>query len=319
MKRLLLAVAAAIAAALPAAADRAAAEAAVRDGDAALQGRNFAGAVAAYSRAVEADPAWGQAWGKRGVAKYRSSMFTAALEDLSVARSLEPGVKDWMFWRAQAYLYLDRPVEMLEETEALHKAFPDDLDARCLWGRALVRIGDVDGGIAQQEKAWEASRGDPQLPIRTEGYQRRADWKAMQEAAEAPLRGGAPSTILHFHRVVALVERGDFAAADAAVKEIASKSQAVTAVMCRLYLQSTPDAAAFYDPSAAATEVETLRASSANAESNNAVARALFLLGREREAADFLESRGRRTNFETLFWLGASYWKLGRLADARAA
>ncbi len=319
MKRLLLAWAFLVAAAVPAAADRAAAEAAVRDGDAALQAKKLDGAIAAYSRAVDADPGWGQAYGKRGVAKYRASLFTAALEDLGVAKSLEPGVKDWMFWRAQAYLYLDRPVEMLEETEALHKAFPDDRDARSLYGRALIRAGDVDGGIAQQEKAFEESRGDAQLPIRTEGYQRRADWKRMQEAAEGPIKGGAPSTILHFHLVVALVERGDFAGADAAAKVLAARGPSVTASMARLYLECSPDAGAFFNAAATKDDIDSVLASSSNAEAINAAARALFLAGREREALNVLETRGRRTNFETLFWTGAAQWKLGRFAEAKAA
>ncbi|NUN49384.1 MAG: hypothetical protein HUU15_11210, partial [Candidatus Brocadiae bacterium] len=50
----------------------------------------------------------------------------------------------------------------------------------------------------------------------------------------------------------------------------------------------------------------------------NTHARILFLNGRVREAQDLLSARGRRGNFETLFWLGATYWRLGRLSEARA-
>ena len=47
-------------------------------------------------------------------------------------------------------------------------------------------------------------------------------------------------------------------------------------------------------------------------------ARALVLAGRDREALDFLATRGRRTAFESLFWMGAAQWRLGMLAEARA-
>ncbi|KAF0241060.1 MAG: hypothetical protein FD180_4647 [Planctomycetota bacterium] len=318
MKRFILALAAGLFAASVAVADRAAAEAAVREGDAALQAKDLTRAIEAYTRAIEADRTFGQAWGKRGVARYRISSWNA-LEDLGTAKSLEPNVKDWKFWCAQTYIHLDRVVEALEETEALHKAWPDDLDARCLYGRALIRAGDVDAGIAQQEKAFEASRGDPQLPLRTEGYQRRADWKRMRDTAEHGIKGGAPSTILHFHRVIALTEIGDFEAADAAVKEIEAKTTGVTAKMCRVYLESSPDAGAFFSAAVAAADIDIILANSNNTEANNAAARGLFLLGRARDALNLLETRGRRSNFETLFWIGACHWKLGELPEARAA
>ncbi|MEK7469869.1 MAG: DUF1570 domain-containing protein [Planctomycetota bacterium] len=318
MKRFLLALSVLLLSAATTRADRAASEAAVREGDAALQAKNLPAAIEAYSRAIEADRSYGQAWGKRGIARYRTSS-AAALEDLGIAKSLEPNVKDWKFWNAQTYIHLDRVIEALEETEALHKAFPDDLDARCLYGRALIRAGDVDGGIAQQEAAFEASRGDALLPLRTEGYQRRGDWKRMRDTAEHGIKGGAPSTILHFHRVIALTEAGDFAGADAAAKEIEAKTQGVTAKMSRLYLESSPDAGAFFNADSSATDIAIVLANSNNTEANNAAARALFLTGRAREALDLLESRGRRTNFETLFWIGACNWKLGRLPEARAA
>jgi hypothetical protein len=89
--------------------------------------------------------------------------------------------------------------------------------------------------------------------------------------------------------------------------------------MARLYIESSPGAGALFNADAASADAATVLESANNPEANNAAARALFLLGRNREALDVLESRGRRSNFETLFWLGAVNWKLGRLAEARAA
>ncbi|NUN50724.1 MAG: hypothetical protein HUU15_18100, partial [Candidatus Brocadiae bacterium] len=66
-------------------------------------------------------------------------------------------------------------------------------------------------------------------------------------------------------------------------------------------------------------DADLARLREAGADSNALVvqARALVLAGRDREAVDLLSSKGRRTHFSTLFWLGAAYWKLGRLAEAR--
>ncbi|MCE9583240.1 MAG: DUF1570 domain-containing protein [Planctomycetes bacterium] len=304
----------------PALADRAASESAVREGDAAVVAKDLAKAIDFYDRAVEADHDFGTAWGKRGIAKYRAAAYTGALEDLAVAVSLEPNTKDWRFWRTQAYLYLDRVVEALEESEALAKAVPEDLDAMSLHGRALIRAGDIDGGIALQQKAFDLGHCDPQLPVRTDGYQRQADWKKMREVAEQAQKAGALSTILFFHRVVACVEAADFAGAQAALDELAAKSpNGQTTMLCRLYLESSPGAGDRFKPAAADQDAIDILASSSGADAVNVAARARFLAGRPADALDLLESRGRRANFETMFWLGAANWKLGRLAEARAA
>jgi tetratricopeptide (TPR) repeat protein len=299
-------------------ADRATAEAAIRDGDAALQQKNVPAAIAAYERAVEADRAWGLAWGRLGVARYRGSQFTGAIENLTIAISLDPATKDWRFWRTQTYFYLDRIQEALEDAEALHKIFPGDLDAMSLYGRAMIRAGHVDEGIALQEKAFQDANRDPQLPVRSDGYWRKGDWAKLREVTDDVVRRGAPSTVLLFHKAAACVELGDWEGAEAARAEAERRSRGVVFYMAKLAIESTPAAGARFDPKAVEADVATLLESAgSNPEAVNAAARAWFLVGRPDDCLNLLATRGRRTNFETLFWLGAAHWKKGEYAEAR--
>ncbi|MBI2923046.1 MAG: DUF1570 domain-containing protein [Planctomycetes bacterium] len=304
--------------ALPSLADRAAAEAAMRDGQAAMQRKDMQTAIEAFTRAVDADPAWGTAWGNRGLARYRVTNFNGAIEDFSHAIELEPQTPDWHFHRVQTYLYLDRIAEAVEESESMMKRFPGNAMAASLHGRALVRSGEVDRGLAVQEKAFVDGGRDVQLPPRSDAWVRKADWEALRAGAEQAIAGGAPSTIFHFHRVMALVELGQFDAADAAARELEAKTgMTVTTTLCRVTLAASPRAGAHFKAAFARDGADALLKASANPESINAAARAFLLCGDPQRCLDTLVTRARHTNFETLFWLGAAYWKLGKLPEAR--
>ena len=309
-----------LAALLPsrAAADRPQAEQAVAEGDALVARRDLDGAIAAYSRAIDADRSWGTAWGKRGYAKRVSTRFNASLEDFAVAIDLEPLVSTWRLERTQAYISLDRAQEAVEDSAALLKLAPSDPASLAAHGWALILAGEVDRGLELQTTALATSGNNPILRIRVTGFQLKADWQAMLDESDQALAGGNPSGGIYVNRVIALTELGQFDKAAEAVRLAESKSRGTIAYISRVYLKSTPAAGALYDPAVALKDAEAAAAGTAESSVLNAYARALFLTGHVGDCLDLLATKGRRTNFHTLFWLGASHWKLGQFAEARA-
>ncbi|MEK7467955.1 MAG: tetratricopeptide repeat protein [Planctomycetota bacterium] len=301
-----------------AAADRAQAESAVLDGDRKLQARDMQGAIDAYTRAIEADPAWGTAWGKRGYVKRIWTKFDASLEDLGQAIALEPGVTTWRLERAQAFLNLDRSQEAVEEGEALVKMAPQDPANTTMLGWALVHAGDVDRGLELQTKALEMSGGNAQMRIRSDGFELKGDWKMMVEEMEKALAGGRTDLGAYLNRVIGHTNLGEYDKAAAVITELEAKSRGTIIYMARVYLYSTPTAGAHFNAAKALADAEQAAAGTTQSGVLTIHARALFHTGSADRCLDLLSTKGRRTNFQTLFWLGAAHWKLGQFAEAKA-
>ncbi len=299
-------------------ADRGQAENAVQEGDRYLGGRNFPAAIDAYSRAIDADPTWATAWGKRGYAKRIWTKFNASLEDFGQAIALEPQATNWRLERAQAYLGLDRAQEAIEEGEELIKLNPADPANTSLLGWALIRSGEVDRGLDLQTKALEMAGGNAVLRIRADGFELKADWKALQDEMEKALAGGRRDFGAYLNRVVAHTELGEYDKAAGVIKELEGLSRGTTIYMSRVYLYSTPGAKAYFNAATALSEGEQAAANSTESSVLNIYARALFLTGNVDKCLDLLVTKGRRTSFQTLFWLGAAHWKLGQFAEAKA-
>lgn len=299
-------------------ADRAAAQQAAADGDARLARGDFLGAEAAYTRAIDADPTWADAWGKRGDARSTGSLGPACIEDYGQAMARSGDDFTWRFFRAQAFLMYDRPASALEDVEVLLKRSPDHAETVSLRGMALVLSGDVDAGLAEQDRAIQLSRNDPRLLVRGEALSRKADWPALVAEIDRRRAAGAYTLADAWFRVVALVESGQYDAAAAAVAEVQRADRAVAAA-CRLYLVATPQAGAHFKTDLAEQDLALM--TQWKFDSNQIVnqGRALVLLGRPRDALDLLTVRGRRTHFGTAFWTGAAYWKLGQFAEAKVA
>ncbi len=300
-------------------ADRNAAIRLVAEGDALYQRRDFDGAIAAYTRAIEADPEYGTAWGRRGVAKRIATRFDAALEDLTNAIALDPGTAEWRLQRIQNYMSLDRTQEAVEDSADLLRVAPNDPSALTLHGWALVKSGEVDQGLELQTRALQLAGNNANLRIRAEAFMLKADWNALLEEMDQALAGGNPNLGIHYNRTMALVELGRWDDAAQAVKLAESKSRGTVLYMSRVYLTATPQAGAHHAPDQALKDAESAGGTTTESLVLNGYARALFLTGHVHRCMELLAAKGRRTNFETLFWLGASYWKLGRLAEARQA
>jgi Flp pilus assembly protein TadD len=301
----------------PASADRSQAVAAIEEGDRLIAQRNIDGAIAAYSRAVEADPKWGTAYGKRGYAKRIATRWDQALEDLTTAVALEPMTTEWRLQRAQAYLNADRPIEALEEAEALYKLAPQDPTNLCLLGWALIASGDVDKGLEHQAKALQLSGNNPALRMRFVGLRLKCDWAALIDEMNVAIAARAGGSGAYFYRVIALVESGQYDKAAEAVAQAEQVSRGTISYMCRVYLASTPAAGAHYKPDQALKDAKLAAEGTTQSDVLTTWARAMFLTGHVTDCLDLLVTKGRRTDFDTLFWLGAAHWKLGQFAEAR--
>jgi tetratricopeptide (TPR) repeat protein len=305
-----------IVATLPGRADRAGAEAECRRGEDLLGRGDPAGALPAFTRAIELDPSYPRAWAFRGRAKFVQADYARAIEDYTRAVDMDPQNPQWVLMRSQARMALDLWAGALEDCDKLLSFAPGLAEGRALRGWALVNLGDVDKGLAEQDAAL-AARNDPNLYLRFDGYARKADWAAAEKEATGAIAAGNRRPAMHFYRVVALSELGKFAEAAAAIEEGRARSGATAELqLAQAWLAATPGAPG--------RDVEaSLRLTSGGASASgtsytiNAHARTLFLAGRTSECAEFLATRGRRSNFDSLFWLGASQWRLGNLAEAR--
>ncbi|MCC6740300.1 MAG: DUF1570 domain-containing protein [Planctomycetia bacterium] len=318
MRRLAVVAAAALLLALPepVRADREAARAPFSEGNAALQRQDLPAAIAAFSRAIEADPGWAEAWDLRGRAKFLMQRAPGAVEDYSRAMALEPQNPNFPIHRCQALMSMDRWQEALEDADTVLRLSGGNPQAMALHGWALVNLGEVDKGLEEQDQAVQ-SNPNPQLRIRYDAYWRKADWDGMVREADEQLAQGVSRPAIHFYRVVALVGAGKHQEALAAARAAIQKyGKGAEPALAEAYVLGTAAAKGIHDPEAS-LRIFNDRDASTLSYYLNAEARTLFLAGRVHECSELLGSRGRRTNFETLFWLGAAQWKLGQFAEAK--
>ncbi|MBI2920868.1 MAG: hypothetical protein HYY18_07250 [Planctomycetes bacterium] len=305
-----------LAVALPCSADRATAERLTLEGDAAIKRQDIAGALKAYGEAVEADPKYAKAWGGRGYAKARMQQLTGSLEDYAVALEIDPSDLQIHIRRHSVLSALDRWAEAALVAELLLKAQPGNPDFLALHGLDLIHIGQVDTGLAEQRTA--AGKGGPRANISYQGYAAQADWPAVERECRAVVAAGVLHYGIYQWLVTALVEQGKFADARNLIGEVRQRAMANTEPqLCEAYLLGTPEAGSLHDPDASLRALAAIEAQNLTIVVN-VQARTLFLAGRTHQALEALSTRGHRTHFETLLWLGACQWKLGRLAEARA-
>ncbi|MCE9582718.1 MAG: DUF1570 domain-containing protein, partial [Planctomycetes bacterium] len=312
----LIVLAALLGASRPATADQAAAEKAIAEGREALGRHEFDRAIAAMDRAVEAAPTWPAGWTERGFVKAQAGYLVSALEDLGKALELSPKGVEIMNLRARVYIDLDQWQAAADQAAEVISLSPGNAYGLSLHARALVQLGEVDTGLEELNRA---IRADAQYVTDLPTCLRlKADWQAIADTGAKVVRdyGGAGISALS-ERICALVELGKYDEAQAAIAEGERLApQTVGLSVAKAYLFSTPGAPGF-DEKAAAREIQSSAEASYLSSTLNIQARFLFLNGRVRECLDLLATKGHRTNFETLFWLGASYWKLGDLAEAR--
>ncbi len=65
-------------------------DALLAEGAAAMERRDFAGAIATFTRLVQAAPEWAEAWNKRATARYLARDFTGAIADCEATVARKP-------------------------------------------------------------------------------------------------------------------------------------------------------------------------------------------------------------------------------------
>ncbi|NUN50789.1 MAG: hypothetical protein HUU15_18435, partial [Candidatus Brocadiae bacterium] len=243
--------------------------------------------------------------------------FAGATGDFSRAIALEPANPDWLARRSQARMALDNWEGVLEDAETWLRLKPGAVEAVATRGWAMVNLGEVDAGLAEQDRAFELSGANPLFRARFDAYLRKADWTALTAEAEGAIAGRSPRGGLDFYRVVGLVGQKRWDEAAAAVEEARRRGATTEADLGGAWLAGTPEAGRHFSPP---RSIQLLDSAAQLTISGflNTRARTLFLGGSTDQCLDYLSTRGRRGNPETLFWMGACYWKLGRLAEAGA-
>lgn len=282
-RRLLLAALLLPALFLAARGDSARARQLVQEGDQRMAQRDMEGALGCFTRAIEEDPKWGTAWGRRGYCKRLMTRFNSALEDLSTAIALEPAITEHRLQRAQCYLNLDRGTEAVEDAEELFRINPADPTSKSVLGWATIRIGEVDRGLQLQTEALQASGNNAALRVRAEGFALKADWQALLDESDAGLAGGNKSLGIYYNRVVAYVGMKRYDDAAAAIRQTEAISRGTIIYMCRIHLMSTPGSGNHFNPDRALADARQIGETTTDRMVLNGWARALFLTGHVQE------------------------------------
>ena len=318
----LLAVAAAVlitlaTGALPARADRAAAESLYLEGNKLFNDNLYLEAIEKFTKSIEADPTYARARAFRAWAKDHALIPGNGLEDIAIALEMEPKNPVFLQVRVQIYMGLDRTTEAIEDGEELVRLKPEDPTNGLLLGMALVRSGEIDAGFEKMTKALEASGNNPDMRVRADAFRAKADWQGMSDEMEALYGAGRRDGATVLHRVIAFTELGQYDKAQEAIKDAEPDTSTWGAV--RAYVAATPKAGGLFDPAKAIEYAEAAAEGREDSGLQCILARALFLTGQPDACVDLLSTKGRRTHFETMFWLGASYWKLAKFPEAIAA
>ena len=86
-------------------------DALLAQGVAAMERRDFAGAVAAFTRLVEAAPDWAEAWNKRATARYLAGDYAGAIRDCEATLARKPHHFGALSGQGLCHLALATPLE----------------------------------------------------------------------------------------------------------------------------------------------------------------------------------------------------------------
>lgn len=130
----------------------------LRAGDQLFDQQDFAGAVEAYSRAVEQNPQSAQALNDRGLAYYRLEDYAHALADLNQALALRPDYVNALTNRAFVYFDLGKMENCIADATRALELDPGDDSAYMIRSNADLRLGNVAGWIADWMQAAQIRR-----------------------------------------------------------------------------------------------------------------------------------------------------------------
>ncbi len=267
--------------------------------------------------AVRLDPSNGMAWGTRGVGRASYGEFLNGIEDVTRAYELTKNVA-WVIWRARYYLMIDRYRQAFDDADAVLRN--DEIaQLLCVRGVARVHMGEVDQGIADIERG-EKIMGRRDWGDRSDALIAKADWQGLLEEGRAWERQDPPLGNGYLYQARALMELGtDYEEARKAV-ERGEKNAPIASqtYLSRALLHAFPAAKDYYDFERAYTKgVRRLRPLQLDRWQINTAGRILYEAGRYFDCIHEMEAHGRLTNWETLFLLAASHFRVGQLAESR--
>jgi tetratricopeptide (TPR) repeat protein len=159
--------------------------------DAFLRREDYDRAIAAADVALSQGSRSPEVHRLRGLARVGRGDFPGAIDDYSQALALAPGLERAHRQRGWAYLLADSPELALRDFEHALQVDPDDADAYAGRGKARVRLGRIDDGLADAEKALKQSRSSARI-----GY---LAAQTYAQAAEATRRGRVATRISLAH------------------------------------------------------------------------------------------------------------------------
>lgn len=166
-----------------------------RRGAASMARRDFAAAIADFSKAIELEPRTAQHYHDRAMAKLNARQPVLAMADLSEALKLNPDDRDARMTRGQLYLVNRDLPSAAADFDAAKKQAPGDFALRMRVGQLYVRAGQFETGIADYDQAIAAMpKGAPAWSALNERCWARALWgKELEKAladCNAALRQG---------------------------------------------------------------------------------------------------------------------------------
>ncbi len=272
------------------------------------------------NQALRADENCGQAYGARGYGRFKQDDRTAAVQDYSRAIELEPADPMWLILRCQCYMSIDEWGKALEDAQIGLDKWNQNPQFLSVHGWARINIGEVDEGLAEMDKAFATNPANPGFLYRYDGYFFKADWQAAFDESQRLIAAGNAPPAAWYYQVRALTEMGKYREAYNSIEAMRQKfGDTIEARLSMGYLLGTPDGKETYDVDRALEAARSCQSKQSLAYEVNTIARIYFLAERYRDAVYELETHGRLTNFDTLFLLGASEFRLGHLAEARKA
>ncbi len=268
------------------------------------------------AEAIRLDPRCAEAYMLRALAREVQGLLLPAVQDLTLAIEIAPDLSSAYIYRAGMLLYLDRYRDALADCDAGLR-LSEDGRLHAYRGCARINLGEVDEGLADIDKGLQI-RGRHRDITRFDGYLAKADWQAMYDEGVQMEKECPDWPMGYYSEVIADVETGNFDRALETTQRLERLTpKPADGQVCRARIHGSPAAGKLYNFENALQCIRQLNPPVATNYMVNAAAHVYYDSGRYAEAIHELETHGRMTNFETLFILAASHFRLGQFPEAR--
>ena len=305
-------------------ADGAAAEKFLNEANQATERGDYEGAEKLATRAVEAAPDEPDCWAARATSRIYLGRLPGAMEDLARAESLERGrpaprnglLGNLASARVAILTRQGRFREALEQADEAIRLRPDDAGNVAVRGRVLVLLGNPEEGLPLMKRVADKDPG--WCPSYCAVMVHQADWQTVLEYSLLGEKGGNLIHMAEFFKGVAGTHLGHEEECLKLGEDLTASGRDLgVGRVLQGYVLSTPghpktnpiEGLRIIRQCSGLPDVPAVEAH---------IARSFYYADRFQDAIDHLASRSARFDFLSLFWRGASEWKLERFAEARA-